>query len=521
MPLSRIVLHVVSLVMTQADFLVSQPLCYGRLAFGSVNTQDGFRSPPGAYKLQGSSCVTSLTWPAPQGRRITDQSSTCGGGRCPYPPVVSAWVEREMHREVLWFPRSLPVALAEDGVSAEEVLACAGNSLGRCFFKPPSGVDGTAGPATEQLLWWHSPVHIVELTRQTWETSLSHVASIISLPAFWNGQDTNNIFHLLVSFLSGLWLHLRQHVPEVIGASGDPMLMYIFDLHPHRPHMFDDGMSPLVPGRWAIEFVKHAFPAVRIAHSADISLHAPVLFKYLHFNLVNGTSWALPSEDLYPPRLSRRGIGPHPGLVAMSAAVKGSLGLRVGHRLRDEVLLIQRLPPAGRIILNEFEFIEALRRLELTVRTADFSAVSFAKQVEAVAGASIFVGPHGQGLFNLIFLPPGGVVVEVPPCGSPLALVYNVAELFGLGFAEILDTSCDDDFMRRFGAHACTQCDVHVVPTAGGAEDLDSALPRGVQSACSKLNPSCDVRSAQGIMLNNVHRAAEIIRGVSPRMPVI
>merc|ERR1712048_1184105 len=82
----------------------------------------------------------------------------------------------------------------------------------------------------------------------------------------------------------------------------------------------------------------------------------------------------------------------------------------------------------------------------------------FAAQVEVVAHTRVLVGAHGQGLFNLIFLPPGAAVVEIPPCGMPLALVYNVAELFGIAFADVLDSSCDEEFMINFAARGCIPC---------------------------------------------------------------
>jgi len=190
----------------------------------------------------------------------------------------------------------------------------------------------------------------------------------------------------------------------------------------------------------------------------------------------------------------------------MPRAVKVALAVEEREG-RGGILWVRRSAPAGRRLSNEAAFLASLRARGLEVHAADLSLMLFAAQVEAVAHAAVLVGAHGQGLFNLVFLPPGGAVVEVPPCGVPLALVYNVAELFGVPFSEILDTSCDDDFMANFSARGCVPCQLREVPTAGGAEDLDSEHV----GDCERMDPACDVRSAQVITLNNVERAAGVV----------
>jgi len=280
-------------------------------------------------------------------------------------------------------------------------------------------------------------------------------------------------------------------------------------LHPGRPGMFGVDGKPLIPGIWAQEFLQLAFPGVKITHVDELAKDAPLIFHTLHINLVNWASWVLPSEDLYPPRISRRFIGPHPLLTLMPQAVKRALDIDEAEGDRA-VLIVRRSPPAGRRLVNERELVEELRQLYgLTVRVADLSLMLFAAQVEAVAHASILVGAHGQGLFNLIFLPAGGGVVEVPPCGLALALVYNVAEHFGLSFTEILDSSCDEEFMAKFQANQCQPCAAREILSSGRAPtDLDSANV----GDCERLPPACDVRAAQTVAFNNVSRAASIIQ---------
>merc|ERR1711957_955377 len=134
----------------------------------------------------------------------------------------------------------------------------------------------------------------------------------------------------------------------------------------------------------------------------------------------------------------------------------------------------------------------------------------FAAQVEVVAHTAVLVGTHGQGLFNLVFLPRGGAVVEIPPCGTPLSLVYNVAQLFGFEFADIPDTSCEREFMDKYNARGCVPCQPREVDAAGGSTDLDSEHV----GDCDRMDPACDVRSVQLLTLNNVERAATVIRDV-------
>eukprot|EP00747_Dinoflagellata_sp_TGD_P169927 gnl/TRDRNA2_/TRDRNA2_200166_c0_seq1.p1 gnl/TRDRNA2_/TRDRNA2_200166_c0~~gnl/TRDRNA2_/TRDRNA2_200166_c0_seq1.p1 ORF type:complete len:490 (+),score=80.90 gnl/TRDRNA2_/TRDRNA2_200166_c0_seq1:47-1516(+) len=452
-------------------------VCVGRLVFGAA-------TPLPSFAAARKRCLAQQDWPLGTGRSSSGRS----------------WVDQQMHKDVLWFGSQPPPSGA---------LSACKTSFNRCFYKAPSGLDAQPAAEVEQLVWFHTPAHIVELPVDEWRACQQHVATEIAAPVFWNGQDTSNIFHLLVSFLSRLWLHLHEHIRQALqprGSNEEPLLLYVFDLHPARPHMFGDDGSPLVPGNWATEFARHAMPYVHIMHEGMLAAQGPVMLRRVHFNLVNHASWVLPSEDLYPPRISRQGVGAHPVLMAMPRAVKVDLGI-VDTEGRGGVLLVRRTPPAGRRLTNTGALADILRDDDIEVAEVDLSLMLFAAQVEAVAHAKVLVGAHGQGLFNLIFLPPGGAVVEIPPCGMPLALVFNVAELFGRAFREILDTSCDEDFMADFVARGCEPCALREVRTAGGRGDVDSAHV----GDCARLDSACDVRSAQTITLNNLPRAADIV----------
>jgi len=502
-------------------------VCVGRLVFGR-----GFEDWWSGKGLPASGCRIQTHWPAGViGRRPLYDN------RLAPPKSVNAdssWAGLEMHHDVVWLPEhSLALVQQEPGLVEIASAACALGQPDRCFFT--RHVNSTSGGLLqrrlEQRIWFHNPVSITELP-EAQHRALRHLAvTEISEPVLWNGQDTNNIFHLLASVLGRLWLHLQVHLqralwprhsaevnvsgadcahPQCVGASATPqaVLSYVFDLHAGRAGMFGNDATPLVPGPWALELMKHAFPGVRVLHAHDLAKASPVLFRRLHFNLVNWATWVLPSEDLQPPRISRRTIGPHPLLVLMPKAVKGSLGVNEAEGSRV-VLFIRRNPPSGRRLTNEQAFVDALEALGLKVQVLDFSIMLFAAQVEAVAHAAVLAGTHGQGLFNLIFLPASGAVVEVAPCGVGLALVYNVAELFGIAFSEVLDTSCDEAFMRSFQAKGCVPCYPRSVSARGpSSADLDSDKV----GDCSGLDPACDVRSAQEVTLNSPTRAAEIVQ---------
>merc|ERR1711957_176556 len=112
------------------------------------------------------------------------------------------------------------------------------------------------------------------------------------------------------------------------------------------------------------------------------------------------------------------------------------------------------------------------------------------------------------GLFNLIFLSAGAGVVEIPPCGVPLSLVFNVAELFGIAFHEILDSSCDETFMQSFTKSGCATCVAREIRSSGSrSTDIDSVH----FGDCAGMASACDVRAAQTVTLNNIAQAAKLV----------
>ena len=76
-----------------------------------------------------------------------------------------------------------------------------------------------------------------------------------------------------------------------------------------------------------------------------------------------------------------------------------------------DLLFISRRDAKNHALLNEAEIERELARRGF--RTTVLSEMSFADQVRSFSRARAIVGPHGAGLTNLIFAPPGAAVVEI------------------------------------------------------------------------------------------------------------
>jgi capsular polysaccharide biosynthesis protein len=87
-------------------------------------------------------------------------------------------------------------------------------------------------------------------------------------------------------------------------------------------------------------------------------------------------------------------------------------------RLRNEDLLLRRLEPLG------FEVI-------------DPGQMAFDEQVAAFQGASMVIGPHGAGLANLVFCPPGTGVVELCVPGYPQLTYEWISSLCELRYRPV------------------------------------------------------------------------------------
>ena len=83
----------------------------------------------------------------------------------------------------------------------------------------------------------------------------------------------------------------------------------------------------------------------------------------------------------------------------------------IGAMHASEIVYVSRARARGRRVLNEECIFDLLGRYG--GRIVNFEDYSFEDQVKIMSSCKIFVGIHGAGLSNMMFMPPGGVVIEL------------------------------------------------------------------------------------------------------------
>ena len=102
-----------------------------------------------------------------------------------------------------------------------------------------------------------------------------------------------------------------------------------------------------------------------------------------------------------------------------------------------ERIYISRRDAATRRVVNEDEVVDFLKSQGFEVVVA--GKLPLSRQIAAFANAKVIVGPHGAGLSNMVFAPPGAKVIEL--MGSAM---------FQQGFFLELAESCGHGFDRLF-----------------------------------------------------------------------
>jgi capsular polysaccharide biosynthesis protein len=100
---------------------------------------------------------------------------------------------------------------------------------------------------------------------------------------------------------------------------------------------------------------------------------------------------------------------------------------------------ISRDKAKRRKVANEKEVLGLLRPFGFVA--VDFAQESFKRQVAISACSEIFVGVHGAGLVNMIFMRPGATVIELqkePYDNEEISILYmNLAHAIGLKYTRI------------------------------------------------------------------------------------
>lgn len=110
-------------------------------------------------------------------------------------------------------------------------------------------------------------------------------------------------------------------------------------------------------------------------------------------------------------------------------------------------IYISRRDASARPILNvdEVESLAVEYGFELLVT----GQMSLKEQIAAFQGARIVVGPHGAGLINSIFCPPGATLIELFPEYMLGAQFWTSASLRGLEYGYLCGTSFDPDWASQ------------------------------------------------------------------------
>lgn len=79
----------------------------------------------------------------------------------------------------------------------------------------------------------------------------------------------------------------------------------------------------------------------------------------------------------------------------------------------EDIVYVSRRKSRGRVVLNEVEINHVLERAG--ARIVCFEDLDFEAQVRLMARTKCLISIKGAGLTNMMFMPPGGVVVELLP----------------------------------------------------------------------------------------------------------
>lgn len=109
----------------------------------------------------------------------------------------------------------------------------------------------------------------------------------------------------------------------------------------------------------------------------------------------------------------------HPRLLnAVRNELRRFFGAFDPYSTRGRFVYVTRRGSRGRRVSNESSVIELLVRYGFEVH--DFDDTSFADQVRLMSECEIFVSIHGAALTNMLFMNPGGTVLELLPIRKPL-----------------------------------------------------------------------------------------------------
>jgi hypothetical protein len=99
-------------------------------------------------------------------------------------------------------------------------------------------------------------------------------------------------------------------------------------------------------------------------------------------------------------------------LVEVSRRIRFHYGL-ASDADRSLIVYVSRRKARGRFVLNETEVLRSISHFATQV--VCFEDMSFREQVALLSRTKVLIGIHGAGLTNMMFMPPGGTVIELLP----------------------------------------------------------------------------------------------------------
>ncbi|GGK38262.1 glycosyltransferase family 61 protein [Salinarimonas ramus] len=243
--------------------------------------------------------------------------------------------------------------------------------------------------------------------------------------------------------------------PAIVTADGhDLRLREIRWRPPHR--------AQTRPGRTARRLERATWIAERVYdnHSHWLSAHLPKLVLLQERGLLGDLVLPKTRTRVMDASLAALGIDPDACITCDpdEPLDVGTLTLLSTDRFRPELLrpvrdrlappdpeaadarvFISRKASRGRHLLSE----DALRPL---LEARGFTLVKmedlgFAEQVALMRRTRVLVAPHGAGLTNMMFCPPGAQIVEIGDPGFPNPNFYALACAMGLGYRIVAGTS--------------------------------------------------------------------------------
>jgi hypothetical protein len=86
----------------------------------------------------------------------------------------------------------------------------------------------------------------------------------------------------------------------------------------------------------------------------------------------------------------------------------------------------------------------SLESFRFPIRIVQLEKLSFAEQVNAMRLTNILIAPHGAGTTNQMFMPPGGTIIELFPCGYSNWHAGAMASAFGHSLTSIESESAGE-----------------------------------------------------------------------------